>query len=458
MSWPATLLVELTAELTLFASAAYLLLGAEDFIHDLCFFGRAAWRELTVYSVTARATAPGLVGGRTSGWMALFVPAWKEAAVIETMLRTTLERVDHDDYRIFVGFYRNDPATREAIDRVEDPRVVKVEVDADGPTSKADCLNRLHGALVGYELAIDRRAKAVILHDAEDVVHSLELRLFDRFVEHAGAVQLPVVPLLDRSSPWVAGHYADEFAEAHGKNLVVREAIGAAIPLAGVGCAIERAALARLAARRDGQPFMTDSMTEDYELGLRLGAMGVRTMFVRLPARPDGSGLVATRSHFPATVAEAVRQKGRWIGGIAFAGWDRLGWHGAAGERWMRLRDRRAPFATFVMLVGYLVALLWAQVALAMALGAPVSVRFSPMLGWMLGLNAFFLGWRLAMRAGFTARQYGLVEGIRAIPRTLVSNWVAILAVRKAYAEHEAGGPRRWDKTDHHFPAEIPDE
>ena len=192
-----------------------------------------------------------------------------------------------------------------------------------------------------------------MLHDAEDVVHPLELKLFDRLVEYAGLVQLPVVPLIDPNSRWVGGHYADEFAEAHMKELVVREAVGAAIPLAGVGCAIERVALSRLAARHDGRPFAGASMTEDYEMGLRLGAIGVKTMFVRIPAEPGSRAVVASRGHFPATIAAAVRQKARWIGGIAFAGWDRLGWRGGLGERWMRMRDRRGPLAALLLLAGY---------------------------------------------------------------------------------------------------------
>ena len=125
-----------------------------------------------------------------------------------------------------------------------------------------------------------------MLHDAEDFVHPLELRLFDRLVERAAVVQLPVLPLPDPQSRWISGHYADEFAESHIKELVVREAVGAAIPLAGVGCAIERGALDRLAAAHGGKPFAGGSLTEDYELGLRLGALGLKTMFVRIPATP----------------------------------------------------------------------------------------------------------------------------------------------------------------------------
>ena len=132
----------------------------------------------------------------------------------------------------------------------------------------------------------------------------------------------------------------------------MREAVGAAIPLAGVGCAIARRPLAQLAALQDGRPFAGSSMTEDYEVGLRIGALGLRTMFVRIPARPGERGVVASRGHFPATLGRAVRQKARWLGGIALAGWDRLGWSGGIGERWMRMRDRRGPLAALLLLAG----------------------------------------------------------------------------------------------------------
>ena len=298
------------------------------------------------------------------------------------------------------------------------------------------------------------RAKAVVLHDAEDLVHPLELRLFDRLVERAASVQLPVLPLLDPDSRWISGHYADEFAQSHIKELVVREAVGAAIPLAGVGCAIERNAIDRLAAAHGGQPFSAVSLTEDYELGLRLGALGYRTLFVRIPATPGSRAVVASRGHFPADLHCAVRQKARWIGGIAIAGWDRLGWSGGIGERWMRMRDRRGLVAALLLVAGYLALFLWLQIGLAVALGAPIAFQASPLLATLLTLNAWLLGWRLVMRFGFTAAAYGLSEGLRSIPRVLVGNVIAILAARRALALHEAGGPKKWDKTRHVFPAQ----
>jgi adsorption protein B len=196
-------------------------------------------------------------------------------------------------------------------------------------------------------------------------------------------------------------------------------------------------------------------MTEDYEVGLRLGALGLKTMFVRIPAAPGDRAAIASRGHFPATLDAAVRQKARWIGGIAFSGWDRLGWHGGLGERWMRMRDRRGPFAALLMLAGYGAMLLWAQLALAQSLGAPVVLVVGPKLAFLLKLNLALLLWRLVMRAGFTTAAYGLGEGLLSIPRLVVANLIAILAVRRALAIHGAPGPREWDKTRHIFPKEL---
>lgn len=284
------------AELALFAGVGFLLFAVNDLAVDLIYFARRMWRAIGIYSRHQRAYASYFVFNKNPGLIAVLVPAWDESAVIASMLKAMLRRLDYDNYRIFVGHYRNDPATAAAIASVDDPRIEPVEVPADGPTTKADCLNYLYDALVGYELGHDCAAKAIVLHDAEDVVHRYELRIFDGLIDRAAVVQLPVLPLPDPHSRWIAGHYCDEFAEAHLKELVVREAVGAAIPLAGVGCAIERRALSRLAALQDGKPFAPGSMTEDYELGLKLGALGLKTMFVRIPAQPGDQGVVAMPS------------------------------------------------------------------------------------------------------------------------------------------------------------------
>jgi len=451
----ADVLARVAAELALFAGVGFLLFGLNDLAVDAIYFARRFWRSVTVYKRYRRSYASYYVFKKDPGFMAVFVPAWDESAVIASMLKTTLKRLDYDDYRIFVGYYRNDPATAAAIASVADERITAVQVEADGPTTKADCLNHLYDALVAHEVDTGRPAKAVVLHDAEDVVHRFELRIFDGLIGRAAVVQLPVLPLVDSRSRWIAGHYCDEFAEAHAKELVVREAVGASIPLAGVGCAISREAMARLAALHDGRPFAGTSLTEDYEMGLRIGALGLRTIFVRIPAQPGEPGVVASRGHFPATLGAAVRQKARWLGGIALAGWDRMGWNGGLGERWMRLRDRRGPLAALLIVAAYLAALLWSQLWFATLLGAPVEVRIEPLLASLLTVNAWLLVWRVLVRAGFTASAYGLEEGLLSMPRLFVGNLIAVLSAFRALSLHAGGRTPRWDKTQHIFPKEA---
>jgi len=451
----ADFVARVAAELAIFAGVGFLLFGLNDLAVDAIYFTRRFWRSVTVYKRHRRAYASYYVFNKNPGFMAILVPAWDESAVIASMLKSMLKRLDYDDYRIFVGCYRNDQPTAAAIASIADDRITVVQVEADGPTTKADCLNHLYDALVAHEIDTGRPAKAVVLHDAEDVVHRFELRIFDELIGRAAVVQLPVLPLIDPQSRWIAGHYCDEFAEAHTKELVVREAVGAAIPLAGVGCAIARDVLARLAALHEGRPFAGKSLTEDYELGLRIGALGLKTIFVRIQAQPGEPGVVASRGHFPSTLGGAVRQKARWLGGIALAGWDRMGWRGGPGERWMRLRDRRGPLAALLIVAAYSAALLWSQLWFATLLGAPVEMRIDPPLADLLTINAWLLAWRVLMRAGFTASAYGIEEGLLSMPRLFVGNLIAVLSAFRALSKHVGGRTPTWDKTAHIFPKEA---
>src|SRR6185295_6196485 len=132
----------------------------------------------------------------------------------------------------------------------------------------------------------------------------------------------------------------------------------------------------------------------DYELGLRLAALGHRSAFVRLPAGP-GRPLVATRGYFPATLAAAVAQKARWMTGIALSGWDRLGWSGGLAERWMRLRDRQSPLAALVLFAAYGALALWAVLLIAALPSGYRLPPFGPVLNMLLAINSAFLLWRL---------------------------------------------------------------
>ena len=99
----AVLLDLLIGELALFAAAGFLLFAIDDLAVDLFYFARRGWRSLTIYSRFPRAFASGLAAGEARGPIAVFIPAWDESSVIGPMLRSTLERFDHADYRLYVG-------------------------------------------------------------------------------------------------------------------------------------------------------------------------------------------------------------------------------------------------------------------------------------------------------------------------------------------------------------------
>ena len=447
-----TLLGFVMNEAILFAACGFLLLGLSDLAVDFIWIARTVRRRLRGGEMLC---ADGVPAAREPGLMAVFIPAWDESFVIGDMLTNSLATFGDGDYLLFVGAYPNDPDTIAVVQGICDPRVRLVVGDVPGPTTKADCLNRLWLALHEEEARTGRRAKAIILHDAEDVVHRAELKLFDRLIEEYDLVQLPVLPLIADASA-ISRTYADEFAESHGKEMVVRQALGASIPSAGVGCAFSRAALQRIA-DRNGQPFASDSLTEDYELGLRLHAAGARSAFVRLRSARDAP-IVATHEYFPGTIREAVSQRSRWMAGIALSGWDRLGWSGGLAERWMRLRDRQSVLASLLICAAYLGALLWGALqARALIIGVPLE-PFEPLLATLLAINFYMLAWRLVMRAAFVTRAYGWREGLKSAPRLFLSNLIAMWAAQRAlyrYLAVRRTGQTRWEKTAHRFPAPM---
>ena len=443
-------------ELLIILACAVLVSGLDDLLIDGVYFARTLWRRQTIYRRHARASAES-IRRRDPAPIAIIVPAWDEAAVIGAMLTDLVTRLDYPRYRVFVGLYPNDPAGQAAVAAVADHHVEAIVCTRPGPTTKADCLNHLWRALVAHEVRSGTAFKAVVLHDAEDVIHSQELWVFDALVPRLALVQLPVLPLPDAGSRWISGHYLDDFAESHTKDLVVREALGAAVPSAGVATAIDRRLLGRIADAAADAPFDADCLTEDYEIGLRIKALGGRGGLVRLRSGDDRV-VVATREHFPATFDAALRQKTRWLIGIGLAGWDRLGWPGGLADRYMLVRDRKALLTALLTVAAYGVAglLLLGGILRFLLPGLPPPPAYGGGLVALLWLNTALLAWRLLMRAGFTAHAYGPREGLRAIPRAVVSNVINAAAALAAARRYRAilGGDLRleWDKTVHRFP------
>ena len=445
----------LQKEMLLFASLCFLIGAIDDMVFDGLWIFYRLKRRLFVYSRFRRATVETLGDATPDGRLAIFVPAWNEAPVIGAMLERCLRQWRAGAYRIYVGCYPNDQATIAAVAAAAaGSRELRLIICRQNrPTTKADCLNHLWDALCQDEIEEKRNYAGVVLHDAEDLVHPEELRLLRHLVSRAALVQLPVIPRRATRSRWIAGHYGDEFAELHGKQMVMREALGASMPSAGVGCAFARDALMKLSARTQGKPFDAQSMTEDYELGLKLTEGVSRGIFVRL--RDQRGQLVATQEFFPDKLADAVRQKSRWIAGISLSGWDRLGWNKGWRENWMRLRDRKATIAAMVLAIAYMAVILTAILLVAEMLGFYRLQPVSEFLGILLVINAGALIWRQLLKSCFVFALYGLREALLSMPRTVVANIINIMAAWRAighYTRQLVGDPVNWEKTAHFFP------
>ncbi|HKT85443.1 MAG TPA: glycosyl transferase family protein [Novosphingobium sp.] len=438
-------------ELLLFAAFWFLLGAIDDIAVDLC------WICL---KLTGRARTGRISGEQGKaplvGRAAILIAAWQEEQVIGHTVRHALSVWQQDDFILYVGCYCNDPATVSAAmsGAGNDPRVRIVIHENAGPTTKADCLNRLYSALCNDERRYDYRFKSIVLHDSEDMVHPAELAVIDSALSDVDFVQLPVRPEPQPASRWVGGHYSDEFTESHAKALVVRDALGAAIPAAGVACGFSRDIMERIAERRRAEggpgPFASECLTEDYELGVLVRREGGRSRFLRM--RDENAQLVATRAYFPAQLEDSVRQKTRWIHGIAFQGWDRLGWGARPSDCWMALRDRRGPLTAIVLACGYALLAIEGILGLARLSGLRATTIISPMLNVMLVLCFASFVWRGIFRVAFTAREYGPAEGIRALFRIPVANLIAIVAGRRAlwrYIRTLRGAAITWDKTRH---------
>lgn len=450
-------------------AVVYLIGGLNDFFLDLVFYVKPLRKALAQGRENPRCEETELHETPEQS-IAILIPAWDESAVIGAMLESTSDRLDYAHYDIFVGCYPNDEATqfevaRAAFDR---PHIHRVVCPNAGPTSKADCLNWIVEAIKLKESETGKRYEIFVLHDAEDVVHPLALKVHNRFIPEYDLIQLPVIPY-ERPLRNITGNtYLDEFAETHLKGLVSRLAVGGMVPSAGVGTGFSRAACDQLAEQTHHVLFPPVSLTEDYDFSFRLyrnqRKSGLAEVWVD---RTDARGrhvkeLVAIREFFPATFADSVRQKQRWLLGITFQGAQKLGWGSSLRERYMLLRDRIGVVTSFFNLIALFVFVLIGdrivEARIAHLAWNSNLAAFTPAhwLSVVIDLNLLLLLNRLFQRGAFVARVARRRQALAAPFRMLWSNvidfYCAIHAVRRFAHSEYTGKPLKWLKTAHEYP------
>lgn len=458
-----------------------LLSSLDDLFIDLWYWTRLVWRKLTVLKRSSyRPLSAADLLARDQQPIAIMVPAWAEYDVIAQMVENMIDVLDYREYVVFVGTYPNDTHTIAEVERMRRRyrRLQRVEVPHDGPTNKADCLNWLVLSIFDYEKRNGIEFAGVVLHDSEDVLHPLELRFYNYLLPRKDMIQLPVTSLDREWYELVAGTYMDEFAEWHAKDLVVRESLSGTVPSAGVGTCFSRRALLALSAETNNQPFNTDSLTEDYDIGARLGRMGMQSIFARFPVefrvrRPSSwfglggarertlSMALCVREYFPDNFRAAYRQKARWVLGIGMQSWETLGWGGSLANRYLLLRDRKGIITSFVSILAYV---LFAQLLLFWLLKVTGvwQLEFPTVFqagSWPMAIALFTtgaLGMRVLQRMYFVNRLYGWEHAVMSVPRMVVGNVINCAATARAwrmFAGYLLFGKRLvWDKTMHDFP------
>ncbi|MFZ1885258.1 MAG: glycosyl transferase family protein [Rhodoplanes sp.] len=386
---------------------------------------------------------------------AVFVANWQEADVIEKMVEGNLARVSIDAVKLYLGVYPNDTETLNAALRLAEkhPDRVRVIVNSlPGPTSKGQMLNEMFRQV----FSTDDGPELVVLHDSEDVIDPRTFSIYAAYAKDNDYIQVPVFSLASTHRSLVAATYMDEFAERHTREMIVRDAVGAMIPSAGVGTCMTKRLIRHFIDSR-GSVLMNGCVTEDYILGVEVKRAGFRSAFAAVSS-DDGKSIdyVATREYFPSGFSASIRQKTRWVYGICFEGIHELGWGGDPWDVYFFLRDRKGmitnflpPIAFFLMVALYME---WVEVA-------KMPDSLTPVFEFSIALNLLALLLRYVVRVISLGKVYGAADFIGIAERWPVAatvNFAAVFRAWKTYlTEAEFGTkPIAWSKTRH----EVPDD
>ncbi|MGH9658067.1 MAG: glycosyl transferase family protein, partial [Bryobacteraceae bacterium] len=393
--------------------------------------------------------------------VAIMVPLWREHAVIRGMIEHNVAAIRYRRYDVFLGVYPNDAATQRVARELES-RFSNVHLALcphAGPTSKADCLNWIYQRILLFEEERDARFDIFLMHDAEDLIHPESLRIASAQTEACAMVQIPVLPLPTPFRELTHGVYCDEFAEFQLKDLPVRQWLGGFVPSCGVGTAFSRRIFEQLADAYANRIFEPRSLTEDYENGFRIHRRGGKQRF--LPLTGPGTAPMATREYFPRRFSAAVRQRTRWMMGIALQSWELHGWRETLAQGYWFWRDRKgligslaSPAANLLFLYG---AATWAVARATGAAWGLESAARQPMLAIAFWATLAMQAVRTSVRMRCSARIYGWRFALGVPLRIPVGNAINCVASLWAIGRYGRarlhGEPLVWLKTDHAYPS-----
>ena len=390
--------------------------------------------------------------------IAVFVANWHEEEVLGKMVEGNLARIPCETVSLYLGVYPNDTGTlrvaRELVEKYPD-RVTVIVNRLLGPTSKGQMLNEMFKQVFA---GTDDCPDIAVLHDSEDVI---DPRTFAVYASYARSgfdfIQVPVFSLNRGKRALVASTYMDEFAERHTREMIVRNAVGATIPSAGVGTGVTKKLVQHFLATR-GQVLMSGTVTEDYILGVEAKRAGFKAAFAAVSADdPRGLDFVATREFFPKTLSASIKQKTRWVYGINFEAMHKLGWEGDLWDKYFFMRDRKGMITNFLPPLS--LALL-AMLFMGMFDLSDMPYEWQYWFNLSILFNLFALISRYFIRVAACHQVYGTYDFVGIALRWPVALYINMAAVYRAWITyvgelHFATRPIVWSKTAHELPEDF---
>ena len=353
----------------------------------------------------------------------LIVPARHEEAVLETTL-SRLVAGDHPAFEVIVVVGDDDPETREAAERVAErhPDHVKVVLDDSEPKSKPKALNTALPHCTGTITGV---------FDAEDEVHPALLHRVDQCFQKTDAdVVQAGVQLMNFRSSWLTVRNVLEYYFWFRSRLHFHARQGF-IPLGGNTVFIRTQVLQVVSG------WDAECLAEDCELGVRLSALGARTVVAYEPE-------LVTREECPPTLGSFTKQRTRWNQGYLQT---------LSRGYWRRLPLRQRALGAYTLAMPYLMAVVWLLVPIAIAtaiaakLPVPLTlISFLPAVPMLAMLVVELAG------LGDFCRTYGERASPRDYARLVLGLplYQAVLSFAAARAvARELRGHRGWEKTAH---------
>jgi cellulose synthase/poly-beta-1,6-N-acetylglucosamine synthase-like glycosyltransferase len=353
----------------------------------------------------------------------VIAPLHREARVVEQLL-SAIERLDYplEKLDVILMVEADDRETHAAITRRRH-RVPLTVIPAPpvGPCTKPKALN------IALELA---RGSFVVIYDAEDRPQSNQLRCALRAFRSGGDDLACVQSRLcvDTKATWLGRYFTAEYAAHFDIFLPRLAALGLPLPLGGSSNHFRTSVL-----RKTGgwDPY---NVTEDADLGVRLGRLGYRCGVI------DST----TYEEAPTEIRRWLGQRSRW-----FKGWmQTLLVHLREPRRLFRQLGLRG-FAAFLLVVGgnalvalahpiFVVGFFW---KLGFSSESSLEIALCVVLLLVGYMSSTFLAWR-----GLSYRGAG--GKLRTLAWTPL-HWL-LLSVAAWWAAGELIlAPSRWNKTEH---------